>query len=378
MAWIDTLTDSMTGVWDGPVMDGGYLAMANGGVLRNSYSSGASQVKGASFAGMQAAMAGHNPYFIDNFNSSVNWLLVYPGLHHTSVNACVEVRHMFCQVLDSNDTWQWVFSGLPVWGKRVLGSDDASGTVGTQTKLPGGILKIQPGPAIALPSETESRARGYELWPSDWDGSNPAIPFYGAINRTLYAQMKAICFGVQVRLGLWDENGVDDRASAKFVAQIGNDPHANPNPGWRYISDAGVVSNTLGQGYPYRVFDANAARWRYITSNNWTWVTCVTADDLWGYEADTPPPWGNYSTKWPYNKAASGYAITTAELNANVPLQPPGDVTPEDPGGGSSTPTPTTGSWFAKTSGGANAWNSKSAANTASDKVRRRRVKIWE
>lgn len=378
MAWIDTLTDSMTGAWDGPVMSDTYLAMANGARLRNSYSSGASAVKVASFAGIDAAMTGHNTYFETYFASSVNWLLVYAGQGHTSVNACVEVRRAFCQVLDADDVWRWAFTGLPVYGKRVLGSDDASGVVGTQTKLNSGVLKIQPGPAIMLPGETSPGARGYELWPSDWDGSNPAVPFYGAISRSLYSEMKAICLGVQVRLALWDSNGVDDRASSKFVCQVGNDLFASPNPGYRYITDSGVVTNTFGAGYPYGAFDGNSARWRYITSNNWTWVTCVTADDLWGYEADLPPPWGNYSTKWPYNKAASGYAITTAELNANVPLEPPGDVTPPDPGDGSDTPVPTIGSWFAKTSGGSNAWNTRSAANVAANKLRRRRVKIWE
>lgn len=375
MAWIDTLTDNMTGAWTGPTMADSYLAMANGARLRNSYDSGASQVRVPSFAAIEAAMTGHNQYFETNFSASVSWVLVYAGAGHTSQNACVEVRRAFCQVLDANDVWQWAFVGLPVWGKRVLGSDDASGVVpGTQTKLPGGILRVQPGPAIIRPGETSPGARGYELWPSDWDGSNPAVSFYGAINRSLFAQMKAICFGAQVRLALWDEGGVDDRAASRFVTQIGNDLYASPNPGARYITDAGVTSNTYGAGYPYGVFDANASRWRYVT-NDWEWVTCVTADDLWGFEADTPPPWGNWTPKWPYNKSPS-YAITTAQLQANVPPAPPGE-TETDPGG-SPTPTPTRGAWFAKTSGGSNAWNSRAASGSPSSKIRRRRgVKLW-
>lgn len=376
MAWIDILTDNMIGAWTGPTMADGWLAMANGARLRNSYGSGASQVKVPSFAAMQAAMTGHNAYFVNNFSASVNWLLVYAGAGHTSTNACVEARRMFCQVLDSNDVWQWAFVGLPLWGKRVLGSDDASGVVpATQTKLPGGILRFQPGPAIARPGESSPGARGYELWPSDWDGSNPAVPFYGAVNRSLFTQMKAICFGAQVRLALWDEGGVDDRAASRFVTQIGNDPHALPDVGMRYITDAGVQTNMFGDGYPYTVWDGNSSRWRYVT-NDWTWVTCVTADDLWGHEADTPPPWSsNWTPKWPYNKSPT-YAITTAQLQANVPQAPPGE-TETDPGG-SPTPTPTRGAWFAKTSGGSNAWNSRAATGTPSSKIRRRRgVKLW-
>jgi len=378
MAWIDILTDNMTGAWTGPTMADGYLAMANGARLRNSYGSGASQVKVPSFAAMQAAMTGHNAYFVNNFSASVNWLLVYAGAGHTSTNACVEARRAFCQVLDANDVWQWAFVGLPLWGKRVLAADDDSGVVpATQTKLPGGILRFQPGPAIARPGESSPGARGYELWPSDWDGSNPAVSFYGAVNRSLFTQMKAICFGAQVRLALWNEDGVDDRAASRFVTQIGNDPHALPDVGMRYITDAGVETNVFGGGYPYTVWDANSSRWRYVT-NDWTWVTCVTADDLWGHEADTPPPWSsNWTPKWPYNKSPT-YAITTAELQANVPPAPPGETDPDPGGGGSETPVPTRGSWFAKTSNGDNAWNSRAASSTPSSKIRRRRgVKLW-
>lgn len=377
MAWIDTLIADMTGTWDGHVMADGYLAMMDGTRLRNSYDSGASQVKVSSFASIQAALTGHNQYFVNNFASSISWVLVYAGYGHASVNACVEVRQMYCQVLDANNVWQWAFVGLPAWGKRVIGSDDASGVQGTQTKLPGGILRIQPGPAIMLPGETQTGRRGYELWPSDWDGSS-GVALHGAINRSLFAQMKAISFGAQVRLALWNEGGVDDRAASRFVTQIGNDPNSVPYPGARYISDAGVTSNTFGQGYPYGRFDANSSQWKTIRSNDWTWVTCTTADGLWNYEADTPPPWGNWTPKWPYNKSPS-YAITQAQLAANPPPEPPGDtVPPPDPGTDPRITLPSVGRWFAKLSGGENAWVSKSFATTPSNKVRRRRgIKLW-
>lgn len=379
MAWIDILTADMTGTWDGHVMADGWLAMMDGTRLRNSYDSGASQVRVSSFAGIQAALAGHNQYFVNNFASSISWVLVYAGYGHASVNACVEVRRMYCQVLDANNVWQWAFVGLPAWGKRIIGSDDASGVQGTQTKLPGGILRVQPGPAIMLPGETQSGRRGYELWPSDWDGSS-GVAFHGAINRSLFAQMKAISFGAQVRLALWNDSGVDDRAASHFVTQIGNDPNSVPYPGARYISDAGVTSNTLGQGYPYGRFDGNSSQWKTIRSNDWTWVTCTTADGLWGYEADTPPPWGNWTPKWPYNKSPT-YAITQAALAANPPPEPPGDTAPPpdpDPDPDPRIPLPSVGRWFAKLSGGENAWASKSFATTPASKIRRRRgAKLW-
>lgn len=376
MAWIDILTENMTGAWTGHTMADGRLAMADGTQLRNSYASGASQVRFASFAAMEAATAGHNPYWKTNVAASVNWLLLYPGYGHSSVNACVEVRRTFCQVLDANNVWQWAYVGMAAWGKRVIGADDHSGIPGTQTKLPGGILRVQPGPAIMLPGETQSGRRGYELWPSDWDGS-AGVAFHGAINRSLYAQAKAFCFGAQVRLALWNENGVDDRASSRFVTQIGNDLYAIPQPGSRYISDSGVQSDVFGQGFPYGVADGNSSRWRPITSNDWVWVVCTTADGLWGYEADTSPPWGNWTPKWPYNKSPT-YNITQAQLQANPPLQPPGDTTIPDPEPTGRLPIPTRGAWFAKTSGGSNNWAAMNVANVAAGKVRRRRgIRFW-
>jgi len=54
-----------------------------------------------------------------------------------------------------------------------------------------------------------------------------------------------------------------------------------------------------------------------------------------------------------------------------------------DQGGGEDPPStpvvaPTRGSWFAKSSGGSNAWNTWAVANVPSSTMRRRRVKIWE
>lgn len=376
MAWIDTLTDNQTGAWTGPSLADTRIPMLDGTSLRNSYDYGASQTRFPSFTSIEAALDGHNQYFETYFAASVPWLLVYPMQGHASVNAAVEVRNMFCQVLKSDDTWEFAFASMALWGKRVSGGDDASGTQGTQTKMPDGILKIQPGPAIALPSETSKGRRGYELWASDWDGSGNGVGFYGKIDRTLYAQTKAFCFGAQVRRALWDVNGVDDRASSRFVTQIGNDLYASPNPGYRYISDGGTVTNTYGAGYPYGVADGNNGRWRVIDSDDWQWVTCVTVAGLWGYEHDTPPPWGNYSTKWAYNK--SPYAITQAAFEANVPLQPPGDTTIPDPEPTGRLPIPTRGAWFAKTSGGSNNWAAMNVANVAAGKVRRRRgIRFW-
>jgi hypothetical protein len=376
MAFIDEIVSDMTGAWTGPSLPDTRLAMADGTTLRNSYYYGASLVKVSSFAGIDAAMTGHNQYFETYVSAHVNWLLLYAGQGHTSTNACVEVRRMFCQVLKSDNTWAYIFVGLPAWGKRVIGGNDQSGVTGTQTKLPEGVLRVQPGPAIMLPSETSKGQRGYELWPSDWDGS-AGQAFYGAINRSLMAQAKAFCWGAQVRLALWNPEGVDDRSSSRFVAQIGADMYALPNPGARYITDDGVTSNSFGAGYPYGVMDGNSTRWKYVTSNNWTWVVGATADDLWGYEADTPPPWGNWTPKWPYNKSPS-YAITTAQLTANPPLTPPGDTTPPDPEPSDRLQLPSVGTWFAKSSGGSNAWSSASVANVPTEKIRRRRGnKIW-
>lgn len=317
---VDDIIADMRTTLASPRNSNSYLRMIDGLSLYNSYGGGASQAKITSFKSIEDSLAGHNQYMVNNFAANVQFLTINVLAGHTAVNTCIEMRKGFCAVLKADNTWAFAYKNAAFWGKRLYNGNLAYDLPGTQTKISGGILRVQPGPAIAMPGEANATRAGYEVWPSNWDNSG-ITSFYGAINRSLYAQAKCFVLGVQMRLQLWNPAGTDDRASAFIVAQTGFDSYSNPHPGHRYISDGGALSNTLGEGYPYGAFDGSFGPWKRITSNDWQWLYCATVADICAAPAGKPPPWGNYTQPWPWN-AISTYSISEATLRANPPPDP--------------------------------------------------------
>jgi hypothetical protein len=317
---INQVIDDMGITLSSPLTSSSLLRLKNGSGLYNSYAGGAAQTKITSAQSITGALAGHNQYMVNNFSANVQFLTVNALDGHTSTNACVEVRRGFAMVLKADNTWEVAYINAPFRGKRLYNGDLSFDRPGTQTQLSGGILRIQPGPALAITDESaDQQARaGYELWPSSWDNTPGLVNFYGKIDRNLFAQARCFFLGAQLRLALWDTNRPDDRAQSFFVAQTGFDSYALPYPGARYITDAGVITNAFGGGYPYGAFDGSFSRWKPITSNDWQWLFCMTVGDIAAYRADLLPPWGNYTTKYPWNTAPT-YSLTEAQLRDNPP-----------------------------------------------------------
>ena len=381
MAWADELAAKMGATLASPRTPTSHLRMLDGRNLYNSYGGGASQNRVASYKSIVDSLAGHNQYFVENYAANIQFVTINAIDGHTSVNACVEVRRAFSQVLRSNGTWEFAYHSAPLYGKRLPNGDLSYEVVpGTQRQLPGGILRCQPGPAIEAPAgETNSGIWGYEMWPSNWDSSGNAVNFWGKVDKALYQDGKCYILGWQARLALWDPNRPDDRASSFFVIQTGCDLYSSPYPGYRYISDAGVMTSTPGQGYPYGAYDGSFGPWQRIMPGDWQWFVSVSVTDLAALPAAIPPPWGNWSGTWPY-VVSGNQSITEAQFYANPPPRPPGTVEPEEPPPPSERlPLPSTGRWFAKLTSGDNTWASKTFSTTPASKLRTRRrgAKLW-
>lgn len=319
--FVDDIIADMQATIASPRNSNSYLRMPDGSSLYNSYGGGASQAKITSYKSIQDALVGHNQYFVNNYASNVQFLTVNVLAGHTAVNTAVEIRNGFCIVLKADNSWEFAFSGAPFWGKRLYNGDLSYDTAGTQTKVAGGILRIQPGPAVLLPGESNAARAGYELWPSDWDSTPGVTDFFGRIDKTLYQQAKCFVLGAELRLVKWNDLGTDDRASAFIVAQTGFDSYANPYPGKRYITDGGATSNINGDGYPYGAFDGSFGPWKRIVGTQWQWLYCATVSDICAVAAGKPPPWGDWSGSWPWN-AIPTYSISEATFRSNPPPAP--------------------------------------------------------
>lgn len=162
--------------------------------------------------------------------------------------------------------------------------------------------------------------------------------------RELPTSYLAIATAFYGRLILDDEGGTDDRANAHILAAGSGD----------YYRDSGVLSspkqtgvNTEPMGY---------GRLKYVT-NDWQLFSfwsrnTIAADEL----RLNPPP-------------LIGLSLLDDQGGGGGGVEPP-VFTP--------IALPARGTWFAKTSGGDNAWNTHAVASTPANKVRRRRgVKLW-
>lgn len=321
--YVDTMIAQMRSTLSSPRNSNSYLRMLDGSSLYNSYGGGASQAKLTSYKSIQDALAGHNQNFVNNYGFNCQFLTVNVLDGHAAVNTVVEIRNGFHAVLKADNTWQMAYQGAAFWGKRIYNGNLLYDLPGTQTKMSGGILRIQPGPAVAMPGETAAQKAqaGYELWPSSWSGAAGVENFNGYTSHSLFQQAKCFVHGVQLRLSLLDAGGSDDRASAFVVAQTGFDAYASPYPGVRYITDGGVTSNVNGDGYPYGAFDGSFGPWKRIVGTDWQWIYSCTVQDICAAAAGMPPPWGDWSGVWPWN-AISTYSISEATLRANPPPSP--------------------------------------------------------
>lgn len=382
MAWADELAAKMGATLASPRTSTSHLRMLDGRNLYNSYGGGGSQVRASSYKTVVNACAGHNQYFPTNYAANIQFATINAIDGHTSTNACVELRHAFGQVLRSNGSWEFAYHSAPMYGKRLPNGDLSFNVVpGSQRQLPGGVLRIQPGPTPAVPGESNPGIWGYEVWPSDWDGSGNAIGFYGRVDKGLYQDAQCYVVGLQARLALWDETKADDRASSFFVIQTGFDLYSVPSPGARYIDDAGRTYEDPGYGYPYKAMDGPFGPWQRIVPGDWQWFVCVCVTELGAIASSIMPPWGAWgSGTWPY-VTPGDESITEAQFYANPPPAPPGASVPEEPPPTTPEerlPLPSTGRWFPRLTSSENTWASKSFATTPASKIRRRRgAKLW-
>jgi hypothetical protein len=298
-----------------------------GAQLRNNYTG--AQVRFPSFASIERAMQNQNSNFQNKVARVVPWLLAYATTSHPdgdggpSGNYCLEARRHSTAVLKSNDQWEWFYQNLRPLGKRVYGSNDNSGVNGLSIARDSAGVYVRPHGNY-----------GFELWPYPSQEYPGAEDFFGNTNRNLMAQGKAWMSCVQVRVGLIDSNGTDDRSSAKYLCQLGQDLYTNPQTS-RYISTSGVLND--GSGYPYGVADGDFTSW-FAPTTEWEWLVVVGAQDFWRHEADLPPPWGSYDgTKISWNKAP--YALTRQALLANPPPEPD-PLTGSPPPGPAPAPVP--------------------------------------
>lgn len=318
MAFIDEMIAGIGPSFDVP----SGMTMQGGQAIPNN--NGRGGVRFGSQAAVEKAMEGHNQFFEQNWNCVVPWVWTSTRSGHSSTNTCVETRRLCVQIMDSNNQWQWLFKeAVPGWGKRMVGNNWSTEVYGLEdVDTSTGIVRTYP-----------SNNYTWEYWPLA-DSSSPynILTYYGAVNRTLTSQAKALCVAVQCRRALINSNTTDDRDDSRLVIQLGTDPQVHPRNGLRYISDSGAQSDIEGQGYPYYAYDGDFSKWETITWDDWKWVGFVTGVGLPGQQTrEVGPPWGQwtYIPEW----FLSPYQITYSHLLDYPVLDP--DV------GGPSIPNPT-------------------------------------
>jgi len=281
------------------------------------------------------------------------WLYAGPG-HPSNSNTALEVRNLTVSVLrKSTSQWQELYTGgrcFGIWWEGQTWLGDQPGAAGNQS------LSRFPDSTYCKPISNY----GYEMWARPSASYPNVVEFDGAQNPTA-VQDAACYFGAcQVRLIVDNPSLPDDRNSAVFIGRLGFDLHTTQN-------NRGNHYDWLG--YPLDMMSGTNSRWKRIyNTNDWTWVTFCTVNDLMYERVKTQPPWGAYGAyEDPY--AANGIgSITRAQFLANPPPIPTGfAATNPEPPIVTVPPIlvrPSTGTWFAKLDGGLNNWSTAASTPT--------------
>jgi hypothetical protein len=215
---------------------------------------------------------------------------------HNAPNSRLRVSDMFLALyLESTRQWQLMFSGMRVSGVRYYS------LFGQPSYGAGEDMNTDPNATyLTLPNGYNIEAWAYPT------ASNPSghPSFFGAINRTAYADSRSWCIGVKVRV-----EG-SDRANARFIGNIGLDHHRSD-----YYGDA---SRYWPSGYPAFVSDSGGGEWRNIRNDGQDqWIVAIGCFELARFKANRPP-WGNWDGTWPFS-AAPDYGPSWQEVLNNPP-----------------------------------------------------------
>ena len=292
--WTDLLYNGMKGsgdLFDINSQPGGGSVAANGGPVQF----GGSYTRVASTEGVRAAVfAGTGSYAFGNgVTALVPWAWTYAGYGNTDTTAEIECRRMFAQVRrKSTQTWEFMFVGAKMFGHETYNYPGNGGNAGNQ------VLNYTTNSSKCRPFD----GTGYEMWPEPSATNPEVVSFYGAINPTKMQDFDAICVGWQVRM-----INKDPTKNSIFLANIGWD-----------VFRPGSTPRYDANGYPYEAMDGGGGRWRFIPQNGeWTWITAVSCWEL-GTLKVSPPPWGNYTTNWPW--ATGIYGPSWDDIQANPPI----------------------------------------------------------
>lgn len=281
------------------------------------------------------------------------WVFAGPG-HPANSNTALEVRNLSTAVLrKSTNQWQELYTGgrcFGIWWEGQTWLGDQPGSAGNQSLL-------------RFPDSTYCKPEGnygYEMWARPSASYPNVVEFDGASNPT--AVQDALCYfgACQIRLIVDNPSLPDDRNSAVFIARLGFDLHTTQNSRGRHYD---------WLGYPLDMMSGTNSRWKRIyNTNDWTWITFCTVNQLMYEPVKTQPPWGAYGAyEDPYAATGVG-SISRAQFLANPPPIPTGFASVEpDPPPTTLPPIivrPSVGTWFAKLDAGLNNWSTASSVPT--------------
>lgn len=293
--------------------------MAGGSAFPNN--DGRGGVRYGSHASVTRAMQGSpSQHFVENVSCIVPWHWWARAAGDASSNTCGEMRRACAQILDARDNqWKWLYKDVTA-GYGVTYENGRQGAVNSANVIfPGG------GVSRVFPSGNQT----WEIWPLETLGvPYPAETFWGAVNRDLVSNMRALCVCVQARKALIAPNGTNDLAAAKFGLQVGTDPHVGHQTGQRYIVSANpfVLTDNEGQGYPYKAYDGDYSAWELVTEN-WEWYGFVTGVNIPGQlTKKVGPIWGDWT--WTPDWFLAPYQIDWADLQYLPAMDPDAGTTP--------------------------------------------------
>lgn len=212
-------------------------------------------------------------------------------------DALIVMGDMACSILDANDNWVEVFSGMRGYGYVNGGGFSSLNDRGPEIN---GVA--QPARGTNLTLLKVSRLRPLELWPEG---------FWTFQNRALMAGMK----GWHLRMTAWLEGPYRDLA--KIQACLGGDPYEYQSA---YAGD-----RRPGNDFPYRAQDGGHGRYKTLTSTPQL-ITCTSVGPT--FQAPGPrPPWApGYNAgdgpAWPWGVVGANKLLSSSQLLANLPPKP--------------------------------------------------------
>jgi hypothetical protein len=235
-------------------------------------------------------------HFPDGFDAAAVWSWWSTKQGHNAPNSRLRVSDMFLSIFrESTRTWQTLFTGMRVSGVRYYS------LFGQPVYGAGENLSEDPNATYL----TMPNGFNIEAWCAP-TVSNPGnhVPFFGAVNRAVYADSRSWCIGVKVRV-----EG-SDRANARFIGTVGLDHHR---------SDAfGDASRSWPSGFPAYVSDSGGGEWKNIRNDGQDqWVVAIGCFEISRFQG-IRPPWGNWSGAWAFSSAPN-YGPTWPEIAANPP-----------------------------------------------------------